>query len=59
MHYLVPIDFSDNSLKALDFALALASSKVIDHKKIKKSISSHLNDKIICSVGIKKIQISS
>ena len=28
MHYLVPIDFSDNSLKALDFALALASSKV-------------------------------
>jgi nucleotide-binding universal stress UspA family protein len=28
MHYLVPIDFSDNSLKALDFALALATSKV-------------------------------
>ena len=28
MHYLVPIDFSDNSLKALDFALALASPKV-------------------------------
>ena len=27
MHYLVPIDFSDNSLKALDFALALATSK--------------------------------
>jgi nucleotide-binding universal stress UspA family protein len=28
MHYLVPTDFSDNSLKALDFALALANSKV-------------------------------
>ncbi len=28
MHYLVPIDFSDNSLKALDFAIALASPKV-------------------------------
>jgi nucleotide-binding universal stress UspA family protein len=27
MHYLVPIDFSDNSQKALDFALALATSK--------------------------------
>ena len=55
MHYLVPIDFSDNSLKALDFALALASSKVIDHKKIKKSISSHLKHKIICIISIKKI----
>ncbi len=28
MHYLVPIDFSDNSIKALDFALALATSKL-------------------------------
>lgn len=28
MHYLVPIDFSDNSLKALDFVLALATPKV-------------------------------
>ncbi|MCM0042740.1 MAG: universal stress protein [Algoriphagus sp.] len=28
MHYLVPLDFSDNSLKALDYALALASPKV-------------------------------
>ncbi len=28
MHYLVPVDFSDNSLKALDFAIALASPKV-------------------------------
>lgn len=28
MHYLVPVDFSDNSLKALDFAKALASPKV-------------------------------
>ena len=28
MHYLVPVDFSDNSLKALDFALALASPKI-------------------------------
>jgi nucleotide-binding universal stress UspA family protein len=27
MHYLVPIDFSDNSLKALDFTLALATTK--------------------------------
>ena len=27
MHYLVPVDFSDNSLKALEFALALATSK--------------------------------
>jgi nucleotide-binding universal stress UspA family protein len=27
MHYLVPIDFSENSLKALDFALGLATSK--------------------------------
>lgn len=28
MHYLVPTDFSDNSLQALDFAIALASPKV-------------------------------
>lgn len=28
MRYLVPVDFSDNSLQALDFALALASPKV-------------------------------
>jgi nucleotide-binding universal stress UspA family protein len=27
MHYLVPIDFSGNSLKALDFTLALATTK--------------------------------
>lgn len=28
MHYLVPIDFSNNSLKALDLALALATPRV-------------------------------
>ena len=28
MHYLVPVDFSDNSLQALDVALALASPRV-------------------------------
>ena len=28
MHYLVPIDFSDNSIMALDFAIAMASPKV-------------------------------
>uniref|UniRef100_UPI004048C5AF universal stress protein n=2 Tax=Algoriphagus sp. TaxID=1872435 RepID=UPI004048C5AF len=28
MHYLVPVDFSENSLQALDLALALATSKV-------------------------------
>lgn len=28
MHYLVPVDFSDNSLQALDLALALATPKV-------------------------------
>jgi len=28
MHYLVPVDFSDNSLQALDLALALATPRV-------------------------------
>jgi len=28
MHYLIPVDFSDNSLQALDLALALATPRV-------------------------------